>query len=328
MESQLHYNPITPAPVQDPVSTAAETLRMLISVAICTYNRAELLDQTLDRLRRAEVPNGVDWELLVVDNNCSDHTQEVIGRYRAELPLRALRETRQGLSHARNCAIEAARGELLLWTDDDALVGRQWLSAYAQAAAEYPEAGFFGGPVEPWFAVAPPRWLQSNFAVFAGAYAVRSAPPGTLRLVDETLLPFGANFGLRMDAIGDARFDTQLGRIGTRLIGGEEVQFLSGMLARGVTGVWIEAAPVKHYIPAERISERYLWDYYYAKGQSRIRMLPAAGRPAPAGLRRKLRKQRLKRWTSGSRNTKRWARGFKATAMIRGMLDELASPQQ
>jgi len=110
MESRFDYNPTIPAPVQDRFSTAAETLRMLISVAICTYNRAELLDQTLDRLRRPEAPNGVGRELLMVDNNCSDPAQEVIGRYRAELPLHALRETRQGLSHARNCAIEAARG--------------------------------------------------------------------------------------------------------------------------------------------------------------------------------------------------------------------------
>ena len=296
---------------------------MLISVAICTYNRADLLDQTLEQMRHLQLPAGLDWELLVVDNNCSDHTAAVVARYATELPIRALKEPRQGLSHARNCALEAARGELLLWTDDDVLVAPQWLAEYVRAMASHPEAGFFGGPVEPWFTLTPPRWLEVNFAVFAGAYAVRSAPTGTRLLSDDSFLPFGANFALRREVIGDARFDTRLGRIGSQLISGEEVQFLSALIAGGHSGLWIESASVRHYIPPDRINQRYLGDYYYAKGQSRIRMLQPAGYPEAARLRRKLIKLRLKRWTSGTRNSERWARAFKGMAVTRGMLDEL-----
>jgi len=296
---------------------------MLISVAICTYNRATLLDQTLDRMRQLRIPDGIDWELLIVDNNCSDDTADVVARYQSTLPIRALSEPEQGLSHARNHAMDAANGELLLWTDDDALVTPDWISAYARANAAHPNADFFGGPVLPWFAVSPPRWLESNFSMFAGAYAVRSAPPGTLLLRDDRLLPFGANFALRRAAIGAARFDTNLGRIGTQLISGEEVQFLSGLLQRGHTGVWVEDAPVRHYLPADRINQRYLWDYYYAKGQSRIRMQVADQRPSTSALKQKLRKARIKRWSSISRNSKRWARGFKGMAVTSGMIDEL-----
>ena len=296
---------------------------MLISVAVCTYNRAALLDRTLEEMAKLVVPDDLDWELLVVDNNCSDDTQAVIGRHVDQLPLRALSETRQGLSHARNCAIDAARGELLLWTDDDVLVDPQWLAGYAQAIADYPDADFFGGPVEPWFSVPPPTWLEANFEIFAGAYAVRSAPSGTLMLRDESFLPFGANFALRTASIGDTRFDTQLGRIGTELISGEEVQFLRQMLAAGRHGVWIEAATVRHYIPKDRIDKGYIRDYYYAKGQSRIRMTPVAERPSIGSLRRKWLKAWWKTRTSGSETLKRWARGFKGMVMARGMLDEL-----
>lgn len=301
---------------------------MLISVAICTYNRADLLDQTLLQLRQLELADTLEWELLIVDNNCSDHSQQVIEKHQASLPIRALTEPRQGLSHARNCAMDAAEGELLLWTDDDVLVERNWLSAYAQAIGDYPDAGFFGGPVLPWFAIPPPRWLETNFAVFAGSYAVRSAPPGTLLLQDDAFLPFGANFGLRRSAIGDARFDTRLGRIGSQLISGEEVQFLTQLLQQGQCGVWIESAAVQHYIPADRLNEHYLRDYYYAKGQSRIRMLPADQQPDTASLRRKLRKLRLRRWLGTSRNSERWARSFKGMAVTQGMLDEIQQGMQ
>lgn len=299
---------------------------MLISVAICTYNRADLLDRTLREMTQLEEPAGCDWELLVVDNNSNDSTPAVIERYRDRLPIQALHEGRQGLSNARNCAIDAALGDLLLWTDDDVLVDRHWLAAYAHGFIAYPRADFFGGPVEPWFASTPPDWLSTNFDLFAGAYAVRSAPPGTDWLRDDRLLPFGANFGLRAAAIGERRFDTRLGRIGGALISGEEVQFLSGLLAQGCQGMWLADAPVRHHIPDERIGEAYLCDYYRAKGRSRIRMTAAAERPSIQTVRRKQWKAAWKRLTSRSRASRRWARGFKSGAMAAGMYQELRAP--
>ena len=73
-------------------------------------------------MRKLQIPDGVDWELLVVNNNCTDKTDEVIARHSEVLPLRRLLELKPGLSNARNCAVEAAQGQLLIWTDDDVLV--------------------------------------------------------------------------------------------------------------------------------------------------------------------------------------------------------------
>src|SRR3954466_10143738 len=110
---------------------------MLVSVAICTWNRAENLDQTLAGLRGLHVPADVEWELLVVNNNSTDATEEVIARHTAQLPLRRLFERKQGLSNARNCAAAAARGDLLLWTDDDVLVDPDWLAVYVDSARRW-----------------------------------------------------------------------------------------------------------------------------------------------------------------------------------------------
>ena len=59
-----------------------------VSVAICTWNRAKLLDQTLTQMRQLRIPAGLTWELLVVNNNSTDDTDAVASRHASSLPLR------------------------------------------------------------------------------------------------------------------------------------------------------------------------------------------------------------------------------------------------
>src|SRR4051812_23825906 len=98
---------------------------MRFSIAICTWNRARLLGQTLESMRALQVPAGVHWEFLVAKTRCTDETDEVIRRHAGHLPVRRLFEPKQGHSNARNCAVDAADGDLLIWTDDDVLVRPQ-----------------------------------------------------------------------------------------------------------------------------------------------------------------------------------------------------------
>lgn len=296
-----------------------------VTIAICTWNRAALLDAALGAMEQLAIPSGVDWELLLVDNNCTDGTASVISKHASNLPVRVLQEPRQGLSYARNCAAEAARGDLVLWTDDDALVDPHWLEEYVHAGEKHSDAMFFGGPVEPWFAVAPPRWLRANFRVFAGAYALRRLSPGTIALDCEELLPFGANFAVRKKGLQCARFDTGLGRRGEDFMGGEEVEFLGRLLGQGYSGIWVEQARVRHFIPADRLTGGYLWSYYQGKGRTRVRLAGAAERPPLWRLRRKYWKARARAWLNRLEGGERWARALKASAITKGMIDELRS---
>src|SRR5262245_59034882 len=124
---------------------------MRISVVICTWNRAALLDQPLAHFANLRIPAGTDWELILVNNRCTDATDEVLARHDDRLPLVRLYEDRPGKSFAANRAVDHGSGELLLWTDDDVLVDPGWLEAYVRAAEQYPHATFFGGTVEPLF---------------------------------------------------------------------------------------------------------------------------------------------------------------------------------
>jgi glucosyl-dolichyl phosphate glucuronosyltransferase len=239
---------------------------MRITVVICTWNRAELLDQTLGAMHGLEVPAGVDWELLVVNNNCTDQTDAVIARHTDHLPLRRLFEPTPGKSHACNLAIAEATGELILWTDDDVLVDPSWLAAYAAAARRYPDAGFFGGKIAPWFEGSPPRWLREHWGMVANAFAVRDLGDEPFRF-DARVVPYGANFSVRTAVQRAYPFDTDLGPRPGSALRMEEIVLIRQMIADGVVGWWVPAARVRHFIPTSRQSTRYLLDYGRGYGE-------------------------------------------------------------
>ena len=164
----------------------------ILSVVICTWNRSRLLRLTLEQMTRLEVPPGTDWELLVVNNNCSDDTDAVLADFKDRLPLVRLSESRPGKSFAANLAVEKARGDYIIWTDDDVLVAPDWLKAYLRAFANWPDATIFAGAIEPWFEESPPQWLAEIFPKVANAYAALDHGPTGFALTSETY-PYGAN---------------------------------------------------------------------------------------------------------------------------------------
>lgn len=244
---------------------------MKLTVAICTWNRADLLDQTLAEMRRLRIPEGVEWELLVVNNNCTDHTDEVLARHAGHLPLRRLLEPKQGLSHARNCAVTAAAGELILWTDDDVLVDPEWLAEYVAAARRWPEALFFGGTIEPWFEVEPPAWIRRNLIDLSGPFAINRRG-GAVRPLAEGERVNGANMGFRREVFDTDRFDVSLGRMADSLISGDETEFFDRLMSRGSSGIWVGSARVRHFIPRARITRAYIAAWFRGYGATLARL--------------------------------------------------------
>lgn len=239
---------------------------MRLTVVVCTWNRAHLLRHTLESMAQLIVPNGVEWELVVVNNNSTDDTEQVIASYTNRLPIRAFVEPRSGKSYALNRAVDEAEGDYLLITDDDVLVDPGWLQGYGQAFLRHPDAAVFGGPITAWFAGDPPQWLVKAFHQVEFAYAA-------LHLGDEIISldgrngPFGANMAMRMDDQRRQRYDPALGPRPGSGLRGEETAVVKSILADGRQGYWVPEARVRHYIPRERQTTAYLREWYRGWGE-------------------------------------------------------------
>ena len=246
---------------------------MRLSVVICTWNRCQLLRQTLEQMTKLAIPAGLEWEVLGVNNKCTDATDEVLAEFAGRLPLRRLYEGQAGKSHALNLAMREAQGEYLVYTDDDVLTDAHWLAEYDQAFRRWPQAALFGGPVEPWFAGTPPRWLEEALPIIESAYAVRRIA-GAPAPIEPRFVPFGANLAIRKQEQLRFPFDPAFGprvelpaggRAGVK-VGGEESMVLWKMLEAGCQGWWVPGARVRHYLAQERQTSAYLRDFYFGHG--------------------------------------------------------------
>jgi glycosyltransferase involved in cell wall biosynthesis len=240
---------------------------MRFTVAICTWNRAWLLPRVLERLTRLQHTQR-EWEVMVVNNNSTDDTERVLDAFAERLPLCRAFEARPGLSHARNTAVLQAKGDYIVWTDDDALVDADWLAAYMRAAERHPEAAVFGGPVRPRFEGMPPRWLSDAWQEIGAAFAARDLGGEPFELDGGGELPYGANFVIRTREQRLFPYDPALGRRQTDGALGEETAVIRAILAAGGTGWWVPDASVEHWIPKGRQTIRYLRTYYALQGKT------------------------------------------------------------
>lgn len=300
---------------------------MRATIAICTWNRADLLGRTLAGLRRLlPLPEGV--EVLVVDNNSCDRTAAVVRDADPALAPRYVLEPEQGLAVARNRALREARGELLLWLDDDVEVQAGWLAAYLEAAAAYSEAAFFGGPIRPVFLAPAPAWLTSNMDELGSAFAARDLGDTASAIGELRCAPFGANMAIRKAAILARGFDPRLGRHGSTLLAAEERRLFAALLDAGLRGRWVPPAAVDHLMPADRLTLDYVRRYFHGLGRSSVRLgsYPPAGDPPSADtLRHKLARTRRRQWVT-LRRGRPWAQLLRRRAEMEGALEELEGP--
>lgn len=121
------------------------------TVAIPTYNGATRLPKVLERLRSQIQTEQFSWEILVVDNNSNDRTAEVIQEVQKNwpqtYPLRYIFEAEPGAAFARNRAVEAARGNLIGFLDDDNLPDADWVAAAYEFGQTHPRAGAYGSQI-------------------------------------------------------------------------------------------------------------------------------------------------------------------------------------
>lgn len=248
-----------------------------VTVAICTWNRAVLLDRVLTHLETLRVPPGVDWEVLVVNNNSTDDTDAVVAAHAGRLPVRRAFEPQAGIALARNRAVAEARGDVIAWTDDDAFPEPDWIEK-ALAALDRFDADMVFGKVEPlWEAGRPPPWFNDKYR---GMFALIDLGGPARRVTEPHVVGFNVNMAFRrsiLDKIGGYRTDIGRGR----MAGGEDIDLFQRAHRAGVSVAYEPAAVVRHFIPASRSTKAFYRRYTWGGSPNHLMLLRDESRQVP-----------------------------------------------
>jgi len=246
--------------------------RMNISAILCTYNRCQDLTKALDTIAVSKLPESVEWEVLVVDNNSRDQTRAVAEDFCRRYPgrFRYLFEARQGKSHALNAGIRESRGDILAFMDDDVTVDSTWLQNLTAPLLDGKWVGV-GGPVLPQRQVELPKWISLDERYALGPLVMFDLGPNSAELTEA---PFGTNMAFQkkmFDKYGG--FRTDLGPQPGSEIRGEDSEFVYRLLEAGERLGYEPSALVYHSIPENRLRKEYFLAWWFDKGRADVRAL-------------------------------------------------------
>jgi glucosyl-dolichyl phosphate glucuronosyltransferase len=229
---------------------------MDISVIICTYNRAATLSRCLAYLAAQRVPEGVGWEVVVVDNNSTDHTSKVVKDAAAKgLPILYVHEASQGLCYARNRGIENSRGSIIAYIDDDILTDPEWLIGLV-SVFQKTGCDAAGGPIHLETEGKPlPKWLLPPGWGYLGHI---DHGEKMIALDGRKHYPHGGNMAFRREVFDNiGKFDVRLGRTGNKQFKGEETEYFSRLASRGAKIIYEPKAKVLHLIKPRELTKRH-----------------------------------------------------------------------
>lgn len=242
------------------------------TVAIPTYNGANRLSKLLECLQNQIHTENFTWEIIVVDNNSTDNTREVVETYQKNwqraYPLKYFLESKQGAGYARQRAIEEAKGKFVGFLDDDNYPLDDWVAkAYAFGHA-HPKAGAYGSQIHPLWEVEPPK----NFQRLAPFLAITER--GNLPLIYQPktkLLPPSAGLVVRKKAWIECVPQQCIltGRIQGNMLTGEDIEVLSYIQKAGWEIWYNPEMEIYHEIPSWRLQKEYLIPFFRGIGLSR-----------------------------------------------------------
>jgi glycosyltransferase involved in cell wall biosynthesis len=238
-----------------------------VSVVICTFNRSAQLGRALDALLAQT--GGVDYEVVLVDNNSTDATRAVVAeRLSRSHRLRYFFEARQGIPYARNTGLRATRAPIVAYTDDDVMVGPEWVATVKRLFDENPDIDMLGGRVRPIWPADVPSWVTPQQL---GPFALGERGDAPIVVSADNAAPclVGANFAFRrsvFERVG--AFDPAYPRSQDR-----EIQLR--LWEAGGRGLYAPELVISVEIPADRLTRKYFRHWYRTYGvyHSRMRLL-------------------------------------------------------
>ncbi|MCH7412389.1 glycosyltransferase [Belliella sp. R4-6] len=203
------------------------------------------------------------YELIVVDNNSTDHTRELVLNFIIEnVDINYFFETNVGLSYARNRGVVEAKGEYLAYIDDDCILPENWVASVYEII-ESSKSKIFGGPVFPFYVEQKPKWFKDDYQTFSfGNEPI---------FLSKTNTVFGGNMVIANEVfakIGD--FNTSLGMIGQKVMYSEETDFQLRYLSEtNDTKIFYEPKLfVFHYVRPEKFELFWNIKSFMGKGKS------------------------------------------------------------
>lgn len=233
------------------------SIASMTSVVVCCYNSASRISLVLRCLGRQLGLGDRQMEIVVVDNLCTDNTVALVHDLALSLPfpVRLIREERPGLTYARECGLAEARGEIIIYCDDDNLFGETYVATMLKnfdepsvgAVSGYAKAGIEAGHVLP-------DWFDG----VAAAYACHATRP----VGGERVSLFGAGIAVRrraLESLSEAGFSAFLtGRKGSALSSGEDTEFTAALRLLGWKLCVEPLAEFTHLMEARRLHADYV----------------------------------------------------------------------
>ena len=233
-------------------SSPAETLDL--SVVIPTYNRADTLRETLESLARQDFRGR--YEIIVVDNNSTDHTRDVVteAQRAGGVPIHYLHERRAGVHYARNLGAQHARGRILYYTDDDMVADGAMLAELVKPFALDPRIAVVTGRVLPIWEREPPEWVKRHCSNTLLSLQLRSED---LIVSNDDPGVWSCHEAIRRDVLFECGGFNPENTEGN-WVGDGETGLNLKVQARGYKFAFTGAAITHHVIPATRMTQRYL----------------------------------------------------------------------
>lgn len=252
---------------------------MLISYAICTYNRERFLPIALYAIARQKGDYWQLFELIVVDNNSTDSTPAIVQQFLNQHPhiqVVYTTESKQGLSHARNKAIEVARGEWIAFLDDDAYLDDTYtehLVNFIRTKGKIYKAA--GGPILLDFESKPPVWYTHYLGSLLGYFK----PYAQSREFSLNYYPRGSNMVFHHSLFNRyGLFNPDLGRKGNQMLGSEEKDIFQRIYQGGDRAYYDASLVMYHMVPDFRTTVDFIRKQSIGVGISEHLRIKSEGR--------------------------------------------------
>lgn len=235
---------------------------VLVSVIVCTYNRAQFLKNCLQSLDR-QTANKRLYEVIVVNNNSKDNTREIVkGFTKGQLNIREVTEKKQGLSYARNRGWQEAKGTYVAYIDDDAEARQDWVEQIVHFIKTHTQVKVFGGPYDRFSPNPLPAWLPENYGTLNLGNKIKM-----LNLKNEWISGSNMIFN-KILFFKYGCFITSFEEKGEKVIYGEETKFLTRLKKAQEPIFYVPTVRVKHLVAECRQNLWGLLKNDYSRGLS------------------------------------------------------------